>query len=183
MRLFILASFAVLGLAYWQMSGGAGFVPEPWPTETAEAAPARARDAVVATRAASAPVTLAAAPLTLDPEAVAATAVAQAPAEEAAVVPAQAPPPSAPTVAEALAGASAAVAPTAPTAPTAEAALLRVTGERVNVRGGPGTGFGVVGQVAAGELVEAVEEAGGWTRIRAAGAQGWMASRFLAPAG
>jgi N-acetylmuramoyl-L-alanine amidase len=65
----------------------------------------------------------------------------------------------------------------------AAAELRQVTGDRVNMRAGPGTGFDVVGQLTAGQMAEVIEADGNWLRVRGEdGAEGWMSSRFLAPA-
>ena len=57
-----------------------------------------------------------------------------------------------------------------------------VTGNRVNVRGGPGTNFGVVSSMVRGDKVVILEDPGnGWVRLRSVqdGAQGWMADFLL----
>jgi len=41
-----------------------------------------------------------------------------------------------------------------------------VTARTLNVRGGPGDGFPVVGTLARGDIVEAVDEKGGWIRLK-----------------
>ena len=65
---------------------------------------------------------------------------------------------------------------------TTQADIRKVNGTRVNVRGGPGTDFGVVGKLAKGDAVEVVEDNGaGWVRFRSVdGAEsGWMADFLL----
>ncbi len=60
--------------------------------------------------------------------------------------------------------------------------LRTVTGNRVNVRGGPGTDFGVVFKLAEGASVEVMEDNGdGWVRMRSVetGEEGWMADWLL----
>lgn len=57
-----------------------------------------------------------------------------------------------------------------------------VTGTRVNVRGGPGTSYGVVSQLEQGDEVEVLDDSGtGWVRMRPAdgGTVGWMADFLL----
>ena len=57
-----------------------------------------------------------------------------------------------------------------------------VTGSRVNVRGGPGTSYGVVGKLVEGDRVEVLDDSGtGWVRMRPAdgGTVGWMADFLL----
>lgn len=63
--------------------------------------------------------------------------------------------------------------------------LRSVSGNRVNVRGGPGTDFGVVSRLVRGDMVEVLDDDGnGWVRMRPldGGPEGWMAD-FLLDAG
>jgi uncharacterized protein YgiM (DUF1202 family) len=65
---------------------------------------------------------------------------------------------------------------------TTQADIRKVNGTRVNVRGGPGTSFGVVGKLGKGDAVEVVEDNGaGWVRFRSVDgtASGWMADFLL----
>ena len=60
--------------------------------------------------------------------------------------------------------------------------IRTVTGNRVNVRGGPGTTFGVVGKLVRGDEVEILDDIGtGWVRFRAVDSdtQGWLADFLL----
>ena len=60
--------------------------------------------------------------------------------------------------------------------------VREVTGSRVNVRGGPGTGFSVVNKLVRGDAVEVLEDNGeGWVRMRPVdgGSEGWMADFLL----
>jgi hypothetical protein len=60
--------------------------------------------------------------------------------------------------------------------------IRRVTGNRVNVRGGPGTSFNVVNKLARGDEVEILEDPGnGWVMLRpkSGGPVGWMADFLL----
>lgn len=59
--------------------------------------------------------------------------------------------------------------------------LWTVTGDRVNLRGGPGTSNAVVGQVGQGDQAEVLEDRDGWYRIELANgsASGWIYGRFL----
>lgn len=65
----------------------------------------------------------------------------------------------------------------------ADAADLRsVTGNRVNVRGGPGTGYSIVSRLTRGDQVEILQDPGdGWIKMRpvAGGPVGWMADFLL----
>ena len=63
--------------------------------------------------------------------------------------------------------------------------VLRVTGDRVNMRSGPSTANGVLASLPAGTLAEPLgEPSGGWQEIRVieTGTTGFMAARFLDPA-
>lgn len=60
--------------------------------------------------------------------------------------------------------------------------LREVTGNSVNVRGGPGTEYDVVNRLGRGDLVEVLQESGdGWVRMRPVegGTEGWMAAFLL----
>ncbi|MEP4197977.1 MAG: SH3 domain-containing protein [Aliishimia sp.] len=60
--------------------------------------------------------------------------------------------------------------------------IREVTGNRVNVRGGPSTSFGVVNRLVRGDEVEILEDTGnGWVRLRPidGGEEGWMADFLL----
>ena len=69
-------------------------------------------------------------------------------------------------------------------AATAEVAgdVRRVSGNRVNVRGGPGTDFGIVSRLVRGDNVLILQDNGnGWVRMRPVdgGTEGWMADFLL----
>jgi len=56
--------------------------------------------------------------------------------------------------------------------------LRFVDGDRVNMRGGPGTDYAVVGKLVRNDMVEVLEDNGsGWLHLRdtASGQKGWMA--------
>ena len=64
----------------------------------------------------------------------------------------------------------------------AGADLRQVKASRVNMRGGPGTGFDVVGKLTRGEEVEVLTDNGdGWVKLRVVdtGRVGWMADFLL----
>jgi uncharacterized protein YgiM (DUF1202 family) len=65
--------------------------------------------------------------------------------------------------------------------PGTTASTWYVTGERVNLRGGPGTSNPVVGQITFGSSAEVLEDQGGWYRIRPSdgSASGWIFGKFL----
>ena len=61
--------------------------------------------------------------------------------------------------------------------------IRAVSGNRVNVRGGPGTNFGIVTRLDRGDSVEVIEDLGnGWVQMRAIddGRVGWIADFLLA---
>lgn len=67
-------------------------------------------------------------------------------------------------------------------APDGRLDIRTVSGSRVNVRGGPGTDYGVVGRLVQGDAVEILEDSGdGWVRMRPmdGGDEGWMADFLL----
>ena len=172
MRLFLPVAFALLAAAFWLASGGSAFDP-PERTVAAPRAPEPAAPAVPA----PAPLTQTAA----EPEGqvgpldAAAFDRAAAEAERTAA---------APTPTEASTPEDQAVSGAAGDA-IADALdqtldLRTVTGSVVNMRGGPGTGFDVVGQLVEGARAEVLSEADGWSEVRTEdGTTGWMASRFL----
>ena len=67
-------------------------------------------------------------------------------------------------------------------APAAAAELWYVTGTRVNLRAGPGTGNAVVGQMALGDAAEFLDRRDGWYQVRATDGDtaGWIFGKFLA---
>jgi len=69
-----------------------------------------------------------------------------------------------------------------PEAPETAMDLRRVTGNVVNVRNGPGTGYSVVNQLRRGDAVEVLTDPGeGWVKLQAIETKriGWMSARFL----
>lgn len=65
-----------------------------------------------------------------------------------------------------------------PVAPQPVRDLRFVDGDRVNMRGGPGTDFAVVGRLVRDDMVEILKDEGnGWLHLRdtASGQEGWMA--------
>ena len=58
--------------------------------------------------------------------------------------------------------------------------LREVIGDGVNMRGGPGVQYAVVGKLSRGERAEVLREESGWAELRlASGETGWMAANFL----
>ncbi|EYD72957.1 SH3 domain-containing protein [Limimaricola hongkongensis] len=61
--------------------------------------------------------------------------------------------------------------------------LRQVSGDWVNMRQGPGTGHAVLDTLPRGTEAKLIERADGWARIEitATGESGWMSERLLAP--
>ena len=68
---------------------------------------------------------------------------------------------------------------TSPTAPSVNE-MIRVTGERLNMRDGPSTDAAVVGALDRGTQVRVVDRDGEWVKAEAPdGRSGWLSARFL----
>ncbi len=193
---FIFLTFAFLAWGFWELSGGADFVPETREAASVAAvAPPEAETEVIVTRSVTAPSRIA---IEAEPEAEIVparleTAVVSAPEPEAEpdVFLFESLVEGAPTVADILpeteitvtspdAAAETDVQPVS--APEISGDLRQVAGTRVNMRSGPGTEFGVVTTLSRGADVEVFEvNASGWARLRnvATGQEGWMAERLL----
>ena len=163
---FMILTFLFVGWAGYELSGGSDFEPLQR-TETAqtvlavydvteeELAPAEVEPAAVVTRAAPLPETL------LEP------AQDQSPVVQAALV------------------TETTVAPEVVEEAAVAVDLRQVTGNRVNMRNGPGTDYEVVGQLVRGDTAEVLQEPGsGWVMLRAVdgGQIGWMSARFVSQA-
>lgn len=202
MKRFILLSFGFLGWAFYEMSGGSDFesasdrearlnpAPEVVVTEVAEtqavAAAERTTPEVIDTDPPQQDVTRVALNLTtlddaqevqetqdnqianIDPETgVAENADILSSADTPAIIPSL------------IVGND--TQPQAELA-SAPADLRQVSGNRVNVRGGPGTDFGIVSRLVRGDEVEILQDNGnGWVRMRpvGGGTEGWMADFLL----
>ncbi len=191
MNRFVFVALLLMGWAYWELSGGAEFTPETRVTAansgvTVTRADTSAIDApaVVEPLAAgtfapeTAEAVAAAEPVIADDEADLVEALVQdiesAPAFEENPLTATAAAPEAAPVPEPEIVASAA---------PGVADLRVVTGSRVNLREGPGTSFGTIGQVVSGTILEVIETNGGWAHIQVQGTTevGWMSADFLTP--
>lgn len=69
------------------------------------------------------------------------------------------------------------------TAFSAGAAFAAVSTTSLNVRSGPGTGYGVVATLAPGEVVNIGAESNGWCQIRWPGPNGWASCAYLTGSG
>ncbi|WP_353473250.1 SH3 domain-containing protein [Salipiger sp. H15] len=185
MKSFIVLTFALLGWAWYSLSGGGDFEPG---TNTVNlpnllaggfATPANARPATLpeVTRASTASLADVSAsdspsPAPARPDVID-VALAAVPAQpiSASFEPESATPVAAPAAAAA--------------AEPDSGDLRRVTGTRVNLRYGPGTGYSVVGQLAEGDEVEILSDPGdGWVKLQArnGGTAGWMFDAYLSAA-
>ncbi len=200
MKTFILLTFGFLGFAFYQMSGGADFVPasdevaqttpETQPSIDERPAPIAVDNTSILQIDTTPDVTRA----SLD-----STNISTAPAS---VAPAAAPPP-APEQFEVEAAVRQAVIIDSMETPQIILPSLiattddgsqpvrvtdggmdirRVSGNRVNVRGGPSTEYSVVGKLVRGDEVQIIEDNGdGWVLMQPldGGEQGWMADFLL----
>ena len=179
MNKYIVVAFAVMAMAFYELSGGSDFEPgdnslvvfadpkpfvlDPKPraefvaradtggTGLTDIAPARAIITPVATNsvAPAAPVALSNEVTLTEPEQVAATNEIATPV------------------------------------PEAQPDLRFVDGDRVNLRGGPGTDYAVVGKLFRDDMVEILKDEGnGWVHLRATatGDEGWMADWLVTAA-
>ncbi|THH35024.1 SH3 domain-containing protein [Aliishimia ponticola] len=184
---FILLSFAFLGWAFYEMSGGAEF--EPRSARMGADAPValmaahRGGDGQAVPLQESVEVTRVSLNLTsVDDVMSGKTRKAKPTPVEAIAAAAEAkdelPRIVIPSLVEKTRAASAATI----TAAAQSADIRNITGNRVNVRGGPGTDFGVVTKMVRGDEVEVLEDNGsGWIRMRSidTGSVGWVADFLL----
>ncbi|MCC5974037.1 MAG: SH3 domain-containing protein [Rubellimicrobium sp.] len=195
MNRFIILSFLVMGWAYWELSGGAQFQPQSWPTVDDAEIAAPASDGTtgggdplagvgIVTRADTSALSTFDIDGTVTPSSTDAAITAALedvlgqPQPDIDPVEIAAEPVPGPDIAPD-------VAPDVASDPVVASRDLReVTGERVNMRDGPGTDFGVIEQLVRGTVITVIEDAGnGWVRVRvdASGRAGWMAADFLLP--
>ena len=186
MKTFILLTFGFLGFAFYEMSGGSDF--EPMSVKMARQAPTEVKPQEVAE--APAPSVEPAAPVntasitkidstpsvtrvSLNLTDVSAAAEAAQTAPEAVIIDsAETPQIILPSL----------IATTETVATSAGRDIRKVSGNRVNVRGGPSTNFGVVNKLTRGAEVRILEDNGnGWVRMQPVdgGESGWMADFLL----
>lgn len=194
MTRFILLTFGFLGWSFYELSGGADY--EPRSDRDPVFAPVVARAAtdpvgavpLVSTRQTATPaVTQASIPASIPASLVQNASlstglpdeepaqIAVEPAKAAVVTPAAAPAVTETRVAITFDTPATSDAPEVADAP---ADMRKVTGNRVNMRGGPGTGYSVVGKLTKGAEVEVLRDPGtGWLKLRSveSGQVGWMA--------
>lgn len=163
-----------MGWAYWELSGGTSFKPEERP-----AVAAAATEAPAVTRADTSA-------LDETPAADAAQAATAVPAADPALAAEPVTEPAADPEVDAVVDSVLAeeTAPVEPADAVPATDLRVVSGDRVNLRDGPGRDFTAIDQLAAGTIAEVIETgADGWVRIQIQGTEtrGWMSSDFLIP--
>ncbi|UWR22930.1 SH3 domain-containing protein [Sulfitobacter sp. S190] len=194
MKSFILLTFGFLAFAFYEMSGGADFEPasarvaetQPARIDTAEPTVVAAADQVESQEIADEPaseVSRAAINLTsvakIEPKAETPSNITRVKFSEAQsiggsdipqiVLPSLILQDDSPVTAE-------------PVAQQQDTTLRAVSGNRVNVRGGPSTNFGVVGKLVRGDQVRILEDNGnGWVLMQHvdSNTEGWMAEFLL----
>jgi len=193
---FIVLSFLVMGWGYYELSGGADFVPEQRPVVARTPDPLPEAQPEVAVAETSEPADDALDSLTVvtraDTEALDALPEAEDTAAAAAATP-DTLELDADSVADALSQALADPVvntgeseplpeeQTASAPPTA-ADLREVTGDTVNLRDGPGTNFNVVDRLSRGTVISVLDTGpDGWVYVEINGLTGWMSSDFLGP--
>jgi hypothetical protein len=178
---FVFVSFIFMGWAYYELSGGGDFVAESWPDASETVADARISTSSEPAAEGTDQTAEAIAALTVATVATPDVATAETEVAQSDVDPALGDP----TEGQAEPTFVSLVAPgaTAPAATETAAGNFRsVDANRLNVRQGPSTTDGVVGQITRGEIVAVLEETSdGWSliSIEGDGIQGWVASRFL----
>ncbi|MEL6609817.1 MAG: SH3 domain-containing protein [Pseudomonadota bacterium] len=173
MTRFMLVTFLFLGWGFFELSGGTDFEP-PEMAETQlndlQKVAVLQADAQVA-RAASTPAAIA--PQINTPDATPEPTLASFGGAGTGL-------------ATVLGEAAAALEPEVEQEVVATLDLREVTGNRVNMRNGPGTNFQVLTQLNRGDGAEVLQAPGnGWVKIRVVqnGRVGWMAERLLTPQG
>ena len=188
MKTFILLTFGFLGVSFYEMSGGSDFQPasvriaEAQPEEVqpvqaaAPTSEANAQTAAISTASitkisGTPSVTRVALNLTNVNDAVAAQ-TQQEPQPKATVIDST----------ETRQIILPSLIATTNTATDRNSDIRTVSGNRVNVRGGPSTNYGIVSKLTRGEAVKILEDNGnGWVRMKPVdgGESGWMADFLL----
>lgn len=187
MNKFIMASFLLLGWAFYELSGGADFEPEA--RQSAEVAEVETTVLAAAEDVAEPEIQISTASVSALP-----AAVQDVPAEEAEVVEASLTQEDEGTVTlivpelitdgaepEFVSLVAPAASPAAAPETAPELDLRSVAGSRVNMRAGPGTNYGVVETLTRGTVTEVLSLSdNGWAQIKTYEGQiGWMSAEFL----
>lgn len=156
------ATFLLLGVGYYEMSGGAEFQPQAMigAVQASTASPEAIASNDIARAASGIPV----------------TAMREFPENVELISASFMPKSPKPAVVEE-------VAATPAVAETAQFDLRQISGDWVNMRQGPGTGHAVLDTLPRGTEAKLIESAGGWAKIEitSTGQTGWMSERLLAP--
>lgn len=170
---FMIATFLLLGVGFYEMSGGSNFEPQMKSRVVAEAA---TTDQIIDDQPAVAR-SNATSLITLNP------AITPVSLETTDLAPARTTPRTPNGQLAVVRDTVAAPAPDAPAAVASPILDLRfVAGQRVNMRSGPGTNFNVLDTLSRGAETEVLSvNAEGWAEIRdvQTGQVGWMAERLL----
>lgn len=176
---FIFVTFAFLGWAFYELSGGADYEPRHRAVADAGAGVStQAQRDTAITRAASDLTALPDAKITL-----AAATIETAPASGTTGMASLRAPHATPAVSTAAPDAALAttVSFTEPAA-TAPLDLRQIAGNRVNLRQGPGTEFNKIGQLSRGTPVKILQDPGnGWVKLQVIDTRriGWMADYLV----
>ena len=186
MKMYVWLSFAVMGWAYYEISGGSDFVPEQAPT-VAETETAADENLIARTRSPEILIAPAPSVSTLEPiETPVEEQVEQVAEAEPTPTPAELAPtpvelePVAERVAFTAESTPAPVEDTTFTAPPLD--IRQVAGSRVNMRVGPSTDFDVITTLDDRTEMEVLEvNVDGWANVIIidSGVEGWMAERLL----
>ena len=188
MNKYILVAFGLLGLAFYELSGGADFEPggtslvvfaEPKPAESSEQAEmglvARADTSAITvlsddTQSARTELDTVSEPeTTKSDESVAGVSLVK-------LIPESKPEPEPQSITST--DTEAVVAAVSEPTFDPEPDLRFINGDRVNMRGGPGTDFAVIGKLYRNDMVEVIRDEGnGWLHLRdtITGDEGWIA--------
>lgn len=187
MNKYILVAFAFLGVGFYELSGGSDFEPgtnslvvfaEPKPAAPKE------KPALVARADTSEPSLTDIAPTRAPARAVVESAPDESVAGLALVKLTPSESPDLPLETETVAAPAEAEILPEPVVQS-EPDLRFVDGDTVNLRGGPGTNFAVVGKLYRNDMVEVLKDEGnGWLHLRdtLTGDEGWMADWLVTAA-
>lgn len=59
------------------------------------------------------------------------------------------------------------------------ASVAEVTGSIVNIRSGPGTGYGITGKAVRGDRFDVIGSSGGWYKIKTGSSTGWIIGQYV----
>lgn len=182
---FIIATFALLAVLFYQASGASDYRPSPASAQTQAMARAASEDAAAETARSG---TRSHTPAAASGQSIDGLTLASARSEPTAANREDLlAPPDSGLFSRVVMPSGDVVTPQAPVPATpvvsASATDLRaVAGNRVNMRAGPGTGYGVLATLSRGERVIVLDDPGqGWVKLRVQDGNrvGWMAASLL----